>query len=330
VITTSLTDQLGLDVPVIQAPMAGVSDGRLAGAVSAAGALGMIGVGPSATGDWVREQHAVAAAAAGGRPFGIGLMAWVLPGAPEQLDAVLDTRPAFASVSFGDLAPYVRPLQEAGVVVGAQVGTLEEALEAEQAGVDVVVARGLEAGGHGRDAVATLPLLQRVLGRVRVPVVAAGGIASARGLAAVLAAGAAGAWVGTAFIACPEAQTVDAARERLLAADETSTVYGRVFDVGQRVAWPEQFGGRALRNAYFDRWVGREAELARDDEAHAAVLAARRELDPDVAPLYAGQGVGELTSVRAAADVVRELAGAEQLLRELAERLSPATTTRPR
>ncbi len=142
---------------------------------------------------------------------------------------------------------------------------------------------------------ATLPLLQRVLAHVRVPVLAAGGIASARGLAAVLAAGAAGAWVGTAFIACPEAQTVDAARERLLAADETSTVYGRVFDVGQRVAWPEQFGGRALRNAYFDRWVGREDELAHDDDAHEAVLAARRELDPDIAPLYAGQGVGELT-----------------------------------
>ncbi|MGN6301110.1 MAG: NAD(P)H-dependent flavin oxidoreductase [Angustibacter sp.] len=317
-ITTALTDLLGLDVPVVQAPMAGVSDGRLAGAVSAAGALGMIGVGPSATGAWVREQHAVAAEAAGGRPFGIGLMAWVLPGAPEQLDAVLDTRPAFASVSFGDLRPYVRPLQDAGVVVGAQVGTLDEARAAEQAGVDVVVARGLEAGGHGRDAVTTLPLLQRVLANVRVPVLAAGGVASARGLAAVLAAGAAGAWVGTAFIACPEALTVDVARERLLAADETATAYGRVFDVGQRLAWPEQFGGRALRNGYFDRWVGHEDELARDDEAHEAVLAARRELDPDVAPLYAGQGVGELSAVRPAAEVVRELAGAADLLRRAA------------
>ncbi|MGN6613087.1 MAG: nitronate monooxygenase, partial [Angustibacter sp.] len=172
--------------------------------------------------------------------------------------------------------------------------------------------------------------LQRVLGRVRVPVLAAGGIASARGLAAVLAAGAAGAWVGTAFIACPEAQTVDAARERLLDADETATVYGRVFDVGQRVAWPEQFGGRALRNAYFDRWVGHEDELAADDDAHEAVLAARRELDPDIAPLYAGQGVGELTAVRPAAEVVRDLATAEQLLRQGAELVSaPATTRSP-
>lgn len=315
---TALTELLGLEVPLVQAPMAGVSGGRLAGAVSAAGALGMIGVGPASTAAWVREQHDVAVQTAGGRPFGIGLMAWVLPGAPEQLDAVLDTRPAFASVSFGDLASYVPALQEAGIVVGAQVGRLEEALQAEQAGVDVVVARGSEAGGHGRDVVATLPLLQRILGRVSTPVLAAGGISNARGLAAVLAAGAAGAWVGTAFTACPEAQTAPLARERLLAADETSTVYGRVFDIGQRVAWPYEFGGRALRNAYFDRWVGHESELAQDDDAHRAVVAARKDLDPDIAPIYAGQGVGDLSRAQPAADVVRELARAGDLLRQTA------------
>jgi nitronate monooxygenase len=315
---TALTSQFGVDVPVVQAPMAGAAGGRLAGAVSAAGALGMIGVGPSTEPEWIREQHRIAKQAAGDRPFGIGLMAWVLDDRPEQLDAVLDTRPAFASVSFGDVRPYVKPLQEAGVTVFTQVGTLEEALEAEQAGVDVVVARGAEGGGHGRDAVATLPLLQQVLDHVHVPVLAAGGISGPRGLAAVLAAGAAGAWVGTAFLACPESMTQDVGRERLLAASATSTVYGRVFDIGQRTAWPEQFGGRALRNAYFDRWVGRESELAVDDDAHEAVVEARRVLDPDIAPLYAGQGVGALTDVRPAADVVRHLAGAGDLLRAAA------------
>jgi nitronate monooxygenase len=321
-VITALTELLGLDVPVVQAPMAGVSDGRLAGAVSAAGALGMIGAGPASTGDWVREQHAVAGEHAGGRPFGVGLMAWVLPGAPEQLDAVLDTRPVVASVSFGDITAYVPVLHEAGVVVASQVGTLDEALEAEQCGVDLVVARGGEAGGHGRDMVATLPLLQRVLDRVQVPVLAAGGISGARGLAAVLAAGAAGAWVGTAFISCAEALTTDVARARIDAADETSTVYGRVFDVGQRVGWPPQFGGRALRNAYFDRWVGHEDELARDDDAHAALVAARKDLDPDIAPIYAGQGVGEVRGTRPAADVVHDLAGAADLLRATAERVT--------
>lgn len=315
---TALTRALGIDVPVVQAPMAGVSGGRLAAAVSRAGALGMIGVGPASTAQWVREQHAVALAGAAGRPFGIGLMAWVLPGAAEQLDAVLDTRPALASVSFGDLSPYVRPLQDAGIVVAAQVGTLAEAIEAQDAGVDLLVARGAEGGGHGRDAVATLPLLQRILDHVSVPVLAAGGISGPRGVAAVLAAGAAGAWVGTAFIACPESDATDAVRERLVAADETATAYGRVFDVGQRVAWPREFGGRALRNAYFERWVGREDELAGDDDAHEQVVAARRgPVDPDVAPLYAGQGVGSLEAVRSAADVVHDLASADELLRAL-------------
>ncbi len=315
---TMLTSRFGVDVPVVQAPMAGAAGGRLAGAVSAAGALGMIGVGPTTSVDWVREQVGVARDTAADRPFGVGVMAWVLDSRPEQLDVLLDTRPAFASVSLGDIAPYVRPLQDAGITVISQVGTLEEALDAERAGVDLVVARGAEAGGHGLSEVATLPLLQQVLDHLRVPVLAAGGISGPRGLAAVLAAGACGAWVGTAFLACPEAMTADAGRDRLLAAPATSTVYGRVFDVGQRLAWPERFGGRALRNAYFDRWVGREDELAGDDEAHRAVVAARQQLDPDIAPIYAGQGVGELTQVRPARDVVRHLAGAEELLRAAA------------
>jgi nitronate monooxygenase len=320
---TALTSRFGAQVPVVQAPMAGAAGGRLAAAVSAAGALGMIGVGPSTPPEWIREQHAIAHDGAADRPFGIGLMAWVLDDKPEQLDVVLDTRPAFASVSFGDVQPYVKPLQEAGVTVFTQVGTLNEALAAEEAGVDFVVARGAEGGGHGRDAVATLPLLQQVLDQVRVPVLAAGGISGPRGLAAVLAAGAAGGWVGTAFLACPESMTQDAGRERLLAASATSTVYGRVFDVGQRTAWPEQFGGRALRNAYFDRWVGHESELAADDDAHHAVLQARRVLDPDIAPLYAGQGVGALADVRPAADVVRHLAEAGDLLRAVTGSIHP-------
>jgi nitronate monooxygenase len=326
---TALTSRFGVEVPVVSAPMAGAAGGRLAGTVSAAGALGMIGVGPTTEPEWIREQHGIAKEAAGDRPFGIGLMAWVIDDKPEQLDVVLDTRPAVASVSFGDVQRYVKPLQEAGITVFTQVGTLEEALAAEQAGVDVVVARGAEAGGHGRDAVATLPLLQQVLDHVHVPVLAAGGISGPRGLAAVLAAGAAGAWVGTAFLACPESMTQDAGRERLLAASATSTVYGRVFDVGQRAAWPEQFGGRALRNAYFDQWAGRESELALDDDAHHAVLEARRVLDPDIAPLYAGQGVGALTDVRTAAEVVRYLAQAGDLLRAAASAVPTGTAGTP-
>ncbi|HEX4817678.1 MAG TPA: nitronate monooxygenase, partial [Nonomuraea sp.] len=299
-VRTWLTERFRIGVPVVGAPMAGVADGRLAAAVSAAGGLGMFGVSPAVPASWVAEQAAVAAG--GGRPYGIGLMAWALPDCPGHLEAVLDARPAVVSVSFGDYAPYVGPLRQAGIVVAAQAGTTDEARAAEQAGVDVIVARGGEGGGHGRADVATLPLLQSVLDAVRVPVLAAGGIATARGLAAVLAAGAEGAWVGTAFLGCVEATLPEAASRRVIEAGETGTAYGRVFDVAQRLGWPPEYGGRALRNAFFDRWHGREPELAADETARAELSAARRDGDFDTAYVYAGQAVGLVRDRCPAAD----------------------------
>ncbi|MDR8412574.1 nitronate monooxygenase [Nonomuraea sp. 3-1Str] len=309
---TWLTERFDLDVPLVGAPMAGVGGGRLAAAVSAAGALGMFGV-PSAAGpEWIAEQAAVAAA--GGRPYGIGLLAWALPGNPGQFRAVLDARPPIVSVSFGPYERYVGELREAGITVVTQAGTTEEARAAEQAGVDAVVARGGEGGGHGRGEVATLPLLEGVLDAVRIPVLAAGGIATARGLAAVLAAGAEGAWTGTAFMGCAETTISEAATRRLLEAGETDTAYGRVFDVAQRLGWPAEYGGRALRNAFFERWAGREDELAADEDARAALEAARRDEDFDTAFVYVGQGVGLVRERRTAADVVAGFAAAEKLL----------------
>ncbi len=315
-----LAERWGLRVPVVQAPMAGVSGGALVAAVAGAGGLGLIGVGSVTPAPWVAEQAAVAAG--GGRPYGIGLMAWALRGRPDLLDAALAAAPALVSVSYGPYAPVVPVLQAAGIAVATQVGTVDEARAAEQAGVDLVVARGGEGGGHGRGDVATLPLLQEVLEAVRLPVLAAGGIGSARGVAAVLAAGAAGVWAGTAFLACPEARTTTAARERLLAAPGTGTSYGRVFDVGQRLDWPPEYGGRALSNAFSDRWAGREDELAGDDEAAAELQDAVRARDLDVAPVWAGQAVGLLQQPRPAAEVVAELGRGEQLLREAAARLA--------
>ncbi len=308
---TWLTDRWGLSVPVVAAPMAGVSTGRLAAAVSASGGLGMLGVGPTSTVEWVREQCAVARA---GGTFGVGLMAWALALDDALVDVVVGEAPALVSVSYGPYERWIPRLQAAGIVVATQVGTLGEAVAAEQAGVDLLVARGGEGGGHGRNDVSTLPLLQEVLDAVEIPVLAAGGIGTARGLAAVLAAGATGAWVGTAFLACTEAATSDGARERLLAAGDTGTAYGRVFDVGQRLAWPPEYGGRALRNAFFDRWAGREDELAVDDVAAAELGAARTNGDVEIACVYAGQGVALLRGEAAAADVLGRFAGAEDLL----------------
>lgn len=312
-IDTWLTRTFGLTVPVVGAPMAGPGEGALAAAVSAAGGLGMVGVNASRSPDWVRQQAEVAAT--GGAPYGVGLMAWVLERDEGQLDAVLDVRPALVSVSFGAFETYVDRLRDAGIRVAVQAGTPDEAARAEAAGVDLVVARGAEGGGHGRNDVGTLPLLQAVLDTVEVPVVAAGGIATARGLAAVLAAGAVGAWVGTALLATHEAGTSAAARKRLLVAEVTDTAYGRVFDVAQRLPWPEEFGGRGLRNAYFDRWADRLDELATDDAAAAELSEAQREQDLDVAYVYAGQGAGLLSEERSVADVLADLAGAEDLLR---------------
>jgi nitronate monooxygenase len=312
-IETWLTRTFALTVPVIGAPMAGPGEGPLAAAVSAAGGLGMVGVHATRSPEWVREQAAIAAAS--GRAYGVGLMAWALDQDDRQLDAVLELRPSLVSVSFGNVEPYVESLRTAAIPAAVQVGNLAEAVRAEQAGADLLVARGGEGGGHGRNEVGTLPLLQAVLDRVEVPVVAAGGIGTARGLAAVIAAGAVGAWVGTALLAAREAGTSDRARARLLAADETSTAYGRVFDVAQRLSWPEEYGGRALRNEYFDRWTDRLDELSTEDGAVAQLAAARTAEDYDTAYLYAGQSIGLVHEERSAADVLADLARAEDLLR---------------
>src|SRR5579875_3120585 len=298
---TPLTDMLGVEVPVIGAPMAGVAGGRLAAAVTAGGGLGMIGVGSAARPEAIIAEAAKARAA--GARFGIGLMAWALARRPEEFDAALEAGPALVSVSFGDAGPWLSRLREAGIRSATQVGDAEEA-------------RGAEGGGHGRDAVATLPLLQEVLDAVDVPVLAAGGVATARGLAAVLAAGAAGAWVGTALLSCPETASTPAARARIRATPATGTVYTRVFDVAQRIGWPPGYGGRALANDFTRRWSGREEELAGDEQARQQLAAARERDDYDTACIYAGQGVGLVTAERPAAAVVRDLAaGAEDLLR---------------
>lgn len=308
-----LTERFGLSVPVVGAPMANVSGGRLTAAISAAGGLGMLGAGSAVTADWIRTEGAIAAA--GGKPYGIGLMAWSVADHPEHLEAVLELRPALVSLSFGDCAPYVGPLRDAGIVVATQAGTVADARTAMAAGVDVIVARGAEAGGHGRNAVATLPLLQAILDLTDLPVLAGGGISGARGLAAVMAAGAAGGWIGTAFLTCAEAQTKEPVRQAIIEADETATVYGTVFDAASRAGWPDEFGGRALRNAYFDAWEGREDELKTADAAHADYVEGSRAADPARASIYAGQGVGALTGQPTAAEVVAGFATYRDYLR---------------
>jgi nitronate monooxygenase len=320
VISTSLTALLGLRTPVIGAPMAGVSGGALARAVSAAGGLGMIGTSAATSVEFLAQECAIPRES--GVPFGVGLMIWALDRRPDLFEATVESRPALVSVSFGDPAPYVPALRDAGIVVATSVNTRADLARAEAAGVDLVVAQGTEAGGHTGQR-ATLPLLQEVLTLTDRPVVAAGGIATGAGIAAVLATGAAGVWIGTALLSCTEGLNSPAARERIRAAGGEDTVHTRAFDVGEGIPWPQRWPGRALVNDFSRRWHGHEAELAHDEQAQQQVRAARRSGDVDHAPLYAGEAVGLVTRERSATDVIREMtAEAEEALRTVSTLLS--------
>jgi len=313
---TYLTTSWGLRYPIISAPMAYVGRGRLARAVTQAGGLGMLGIGSSESVEFLMQEVAIARGSDGGR-FGIGMHTWAIEKRPDLLDAAIEARPFLISISFGSPAPYVERLHQRGILLATQVNTRAEAIQAEQAGVDLIVAQGTEAGGHVTGQVSTLPLLQTVLDAVRIPVVAAGGIASPRGVAAALAAGAEGVWIGTALLASPECANADQARTRITQARETDTILTRAFDVAQGLAWPPQYPGRALRNRFTDRWHTRIDELPQASEARQQLAEAIASENYDLAYIYAGQAVGLVTQQQPAAEVIQQLGdGAERLLRD--------------
>ena len=317
-----LSHHFGVEVPVVCAPMAGVAGGRLAAAVSAAGGLGMVGVGYRASPEWITDQLDIAALP--GRPVGVGFILWVLESNPGWLDPVLSERCELVSLGFGDPRPWIARIHDAGTLVAVQVGTHDEAKRAADTGADILVARGSEGGGHGRGEVATLPLLQDVLAATDLPVLAAGGVASAAGLAAVVAAGACGGWVGTPFAACVESDNAAAIKQAIIDAGSEDTVYTRAFDIAQGHDWPAEYGGRALANSFTEAWTGRDAELAdavaSSDRLVDDMLRARREADLEMAPVYAGQSAGLVAGKRTAADVLTELGEYRRLLREAVER----------
>ncbi|HJQ95285.1 MAG TPA: nitronate monooxygenase [Acidimicrobiia bacterium] len=300
---TWLTDRFDLDLPLISAPMGGAANGRFATEVCRHGALGMVAAGTRATAEQVHRETADLVATE--EAWGVGLLAWVVERRPELIEAVESLAPPLVSVSYGDYASHVSRLHDVGSTVTTQVNSLDEAQKAAAAGVDFLVARGGEGGGHGRNEMATLPLLQELLDNIDLPVVAAGGIGSARGLAAVLAAGAVGAWVGTAFLGCDEIAWPDGSKKRVVSAGDGDTIYTGSFDVGLGLDWPIGFGGRALANDYSDRWHGREDELA-DSESPP---------EGDDAPIWAGQAVSLVTELRSVSAVLAEFRRAESLLR---------------
>ncbi|AGZ53368.1 NAD(P)H-dependent flavin oxidoreductase [Mycobacterium kansasii] len=309
-LSTPWSRGFGLRVPIVNAPMGGVAGGRLAAAVTAAGGLGMIGMGSTATQASLAEQLRQVT----GR-FGIGLVDWVMRDEVGLLEDALAARPALLSVSFGTDWSWVDKAHDAGIVTATQVYDGAGARRAVDAGVDIVVARGAEGGGHGEVRLGTLPLLDAVLEAVSVPVLAGGGIASPRSLAAVLAAGASGAWVGTRLAACPEALTSESTRRALIEARETDTRVSRVFDVAAGLPWPARYPSRVLANDFVAQWTGREDELAADPDARARLAAAVAAEDLRVAPVDAGQGVGMIGDNASVAEVIGPMcSGAESLL----------------
>jgi nitronate monooxygenase len=205
-------------------------------------------------------------------------------------------------------------LRAAGVSVVAQVQDRAGAVEAARAGVDLVVAQGTEAGGH-TGKIGSMTMLQVVLDAVDVPVLAAGGIGTSRGVAAALAAGAEGVWLGTTFLFAEEARVTEAARARLAESGEGDTVLTSAFDRVQGIPWPVGIPGRALRNDFTARFHGHEDAI--DDAAREAFRAAKAGGDLRIANVYAGEAVGLRHGATTAGAIVEELAsGAERLLRE--------------
>jgi nitronate monooxygenase len=269
VLKTRLTKLLGISYPIISAPMGRYSDGRLAGAVSSAGGLGTFGashgnnpIGP----DYMREQIKHVRSQTD-QPFGVGFITHRISMAPNTFEAILEERVPVILLSFADPRPWLGRAKEGGAITACQVQTMDGARVAAAAGADVLVAQGNEAGGH-TGTMNLLPFVVRLVEEFpHLPIAAAGGIATGRALAAVLMAGAEGAWIGTAFLTTHEATAVsDGHKELILKSDVEDTIYTQVFDIlsvaiNKVPPWPSGIAVRAHRNAFAQEWHGHEDEL---------------------------------------------------------------------
>ncbi len=300
---TKLTELLDIKHPIIQAPMAFVSGGALASATSNAGGLGMIGGGYGDR-EWLEQELNRSHNA----DVGCGFITWSLAKQPHLLDIVLATKPKAVMLSFGDEAPFIAPIKDAGAVVICQVQTLAQALAAHDNGADVIVAQGSEAGGHAAIR-GTISLVREVADRIdTVPVVAAGGIADGRGLAAALMLGAAGVLMGTRFCATQESLMPEQAKERALEATGDATLQSGVVDILRNKDWPAPYKLRTLQNDALAQWHGREQQLAQDiDEQRKAFDAASAARDYDHAAVIVGEATGMLKDIPTAQDVIEEI-----------------------
>ncbi len=302
---TRLTEALKVEHPVMLAGMGGVSYSRLVAAVSAAGGFGCLGA--STMGDEQMVAEIAAVRSLTDRPFGVDLLTAAPQDMPAKVQAIIDGGASVFVAGLGVPREVIDQCHEQGVLVVNMCGKVHHAVAAVEAGCDLVVAQGTEAGGH-TGQVATMALVPQVVDAVggEVPVVAAGGITDGRGLAAALTLGADGVWVGTRFIATPEARAVPGYKDRLLASDEAGTVITRAY-TGKtcrvlRTTYVEEFEASGARPEPFPGQVIRSMT---DGANHLGGGEDTPDVDPDREFMPAGQGVGAITELVPAGDLVR-------------------------
>jgi nitronate monooxygenase len=307
---TRLTSLLGITHPILSAPMAAIAGARLVSAVGAAGGFGILGGG---YGDQAWLERETAALSTCRSPFGVGFITWSLARQPELLDIALRARPRAVMLSFGDPKPFAPRIKAAGSLLICQVQSEDMAKDALEAGADILIAQGTEAGGHGasRTMLDIVPAIVD-LAAGRVPVVAAGGLADGRGLAAMMMLGASGVLLGTRFYASVECDVEEQAKQRICG----STTRGVVFDLSRGIFWPAPFTLRSLTNDHVRRWTGHEVELIQNMSTTSAEYAAAKAAGNfDVAGVFAGEAVGLIHDIPPAAEIVdRITTEAEQIL----------------
>jgi nitronate monooxygenase len=313
-ISTPLSALLRTRHPILSAPMDVIAGARLTMEVSAAGGFGVLGGGYGEK-TWLEQETAKLKRCPA--PFGIGFITWSLAKRPELLDIALNVRPRAIMLSFGDPKPFAPRIKATGALLICQVQSEDMARQALDAGADILVAQGTEAGGHGasRTTVDIVPAIVD-LAAGQVPVLAAGGIADGRGLAAMIMLGAAGVLLGTRFYASIEADGAEEAKRRIRDAASGNTVRGIIFDLSRNNVWPAPFTGRCLINDHARRWIGREVELLQNVNAVAAEYAAAKAAGNfEIAAVIAGEAVGLIHDIPRAAEIVeRMVTEADQIL----------------
>ena len=321
--STAFTELFSVRYPIALAPMGGTAGGALTAAVSNGGGLGLLGGGG---GDlaWLERELPIVAEGTSA-PWGVGFQSWAVD--LGTLERALSLRPRAVMLSFGDPTPFTPAIRAAGATLILQVTDLEEARQAVDLGADVIVAQGTESGGHGgQRGWATLPFVPVVADLAGpIPVLAAGGIADGRGVAAALALGAAGALIGTRFQATAESLADAEVKKAIVAGRGEDTERNRVLDIARGSRWPSRYPARTLGHPLLDQWRDREDELAADPHARQAYRegVASGELPAEI--VWAGQAAELIADLPSAEDLVAELAAqAETALARAARALVAA------